>query len=98
MEHWRTGYHHAQRCYTQPQQRHPERRLGRRFKDDEYANYFVDGILLCTRWKNAGEGQEENREWWEIESIKDGVMKWKALRMREDGTTYTATFEMIKVQ
>ena len=67
-------------------------------KDDEYANYFVDGILLCTRWKNAGEGQEENREWWEIESIKDGVMKWKALRMREDGTTYTSTFEMIKVQ
>jgi len=26
------------------------------------------------------------------------VMKWKALRMREDGTTYTATFEMTKVQ
>ena len=64
--------------------------------DDEYANYFVDGNLLCTRWKNKGEGQEEHREWWEIESIKDGVMKWTALRMREDGTTYTATFEMTK--
>ena len=63
---------------------------------DEYANYFVDGNLLCTRWKNKGEGQEEHREWWEIESIKDGVMKWTALRMREDGTTYTATFEMTK--
>ena len=34
--------------------------------------------------------------WWEIESIKDGVMKWTALRMREDGTTYTATFSMTK--
>ena len=63
---------------------------------DEYANYFVDGNLLCTRWKNKGEGQEEHREWWEIESIKDGVMKWKALRLNEDGTTYTATFEMTK--
>ena len=65
--------------------------------DDEYADYFVDGNLLCTRWKNAGAGNEEHREWWEIESIKDGVMKWKALRQKEDGTTYTATFEMTKV-
>lgn len=65
--------------------------------DDEYADYFVDGNLLCTRWKNAGAGNEEHREWWEIESIKDGVMKWKALRQKEDGTTYTATFEMKKV-
>ena len=65
--------------------------------DDDYADYFVDGTLLCTRWKNAGEGQEEHREWWEIESIENGVMKWKALRRKEDGTTYTATFEMKKV-
>ncbi len=41
---------------------------------------------------------EELREWWEIESISDGVMKWTALRQREDGTTYTATFEMTKVK
>ena len=66
--------------------------------DDDYADYFVAGNLLCTRWKNAGEGNEEHREWWEIESIKDGVMKWKALRQREDGTTYTATFEMKKIE
>ena len=65
--------------------------------DDDYADYFVDGNLLCTRWKNAGAGNEEHREWWEIESIKDGVMKWKALRQKEDGTTYIATFEMKKV-
>jgi hypothetical protein len=65
--------------------------------DDDYADYFVAGNLLCTRWKNAGEGQEEHREWWEIESIENGVMKWKALRQKEDGTTYTATFEMKKV-
>lgn len=65
--------------------------------NDEYAKYFVDGILLCTRWKNAGAGNEEHREWWEIESIENGVMKWKGLRQREDGTTYTATFQMVKV-
>ena len=65
--------------------------------DDDYADYFVDGNLLCTRWKNAGAGNEEHREWWEIESIENGVMKWKALRQKEDGTTYTATFEMKKI-
>ena len=65
--------------------------------DDDYADYFVDGNLLCTRWKNEGAGNEEHREWWEIESIENGVMKWKALRQNADGTTYTATFEMKKV-
>ena len=65
--------------------------------DDDFSDYFVAGNLLCTRWKNAGEGNEENREWWEIESIENGVMKWKALRQKEDGSTYTATFEMKKV-
>ena len=65
--------------------------------DDDYADYFVDGNRLGTRWKNAGAGNEEHREWWEIESIENGVMKWKALRQKEDGTTYTATFEMKKI-
>ncbi len=65
--------------------------------DDAYAKYFVAGNLLCTRWKNAGEGNEENREWWEIESVENGVMKWSALRKNADGTTYTSTFEMKKV-
>ena len=66
--------------------------------NDDYADYFVAGNLLCTRWKNAGAGNEEHGEWWEIESIEDGVMKWKALREKKDGTTYTATFEMKKVK
>ncbi len=60
--------------------------------------YFVDGNLLCTRWKDYGEGAVELREWWEIASIEDGRMDWTALRRREDGTTYTATFSMTKVQ
>ena len=66
--------------------------------DDEFSDYFVDGILLCTRWKNSGEGTVENREWWEITSIEDGVMKWKGLRADEDGTTHIATFELTQVK
>ena len=62
---------------------------------DEISEYFVDGTLLCTRW---GNNEQEFREWWEIASIKDGVMKWTALRQKEDGSTFTATFEMKKVE
>ena len=65
--------------------------------NDVLAEYFVDGILLCTRWKQTADSKEL-REWWEIESINDGVMKWTALRTRDDGTTYTATFQMTKVK
>ena len=61
------------------------------------ADYFVDGTLLCTRWQDT-KNSEELREWWEIESIKDDVLKATALRVREDGSTYTATFQMTRVQ
>ena len=56
--------------------------------------YFVDGTLLCTRWIDQG---QENREWWEI-TIADDKMNWTALRQNPDGTTFTATFEMEKVE
>ena len=56
--------------------------------------YFVDGTLLCTRWIDQG---QENREWWEI-TIDGDKMNWTALRQKEDGTTFTATFEMKKVE
>ena len=55
--------------------------------------YFVDGKLLCTRWIDNG---QENREWWEI-TIDGTRMHWTALRQNPDGTTFTATFEMEKV-
>ena len=55
--------------------------------------YFVDGTLLCTRWVDD---EGENREWWEI-SIDGNRMNWTALRKKTDGTTYTAKFEMEKV-
>ena len=63
--------------------------------DNTLDEYFVDGSLLCMRWID---NEQDNREWWEIASIKDGVMKWKGLRQKEDNTTYTATFEMKKVE
>ena len=63
---------------------------------DTLSQYFVDGDLLCARWKNEGD-EQESREWWEIESIEDGVMKWKALRIGEDGAPYAASFTMTKV-
>ncbi len=55
-------------------------------KDDEYAEYFVAGDLLCTRWKNAGEGTVENREWWEIATASEKSMVWTALRENADGS------------
>ena len=58
------------------------------------SEYFVDGTLLCTRWIDNG---VENREWWEI-NIDGDKMNWTALRQKEDGSTFTATFEMKKVQ
>jgi hypothetical protein len=56
--------------------------------------YFVAGNLLCTRWVD---NDVENREWWEI-TIKGDKMNWTALRQNEDGTTFTATFEMERVE
>lgn len=65
--------------------------------EDEMSEYFVDGSLLCTRWQHTASSDEE-RDWWEIESIQDGKMKWTALRLDEDLTTHTETLELSKVQ
>ena len=59
--------------------------------------YNIDGDWLATRWRpTAGAGYEY--EWWDINEIKDGTMKWSALREKEDGTRYTTTFTWKKVQ
>ena len=60
----------------------------------EFQEYFVDGYLLNTRWKDAG--GLESREWWEIKSLKDGKMQWKALRQNADGTTFEQTVDWEK--
>ena len=61
----------------------------------EMSEYNVDGDWLATRWQEAG--GEMNYEWWDIDEIKDGQMKWSALREREDGTRFTTTFTWKKV-
>ena len=62
--------------------------------EDTMNEYFVAGNLLCTRWMENG---QENREWWDI-SIDGDKMNWTALREDKDGKTFTATFEMTKVE
>jgi hypothetical protein len=62
----------------------------------EFQEYFVDGTLLATRWKN--EGEDELREWWEIKSLKDGKMQWKALRANEDGSTFEQIMDWEKIE
>ncbi len=64
---------------------------------DYFNEYFVDSYLFCARWKNVSDDKGEQRQWWEIESIQDGVMKWKALNQDADGSTYTITTEMTKI-
>ena len=59
--------------------------------------YNVDGDWLATRWQPS-QGADYEYEWWDIDEIKDGTMKWSALREREDGTRYTTTFTWKKIQ
>ncbi len=63
-----------------------------------FSQYFVDGTLLCTRWKNVGEDEVEHREWWEISSISESEMNWVGFRQRENGGIDTVTFSMTKVR
>ena len=62
----------------------------------EFQNYFVDGTLLATRWKNQGE--DELREWWEIASLSGDQMTWTALRQNADGTTVQQGMTWKKIQ
>ena len=61
----------------------------------EFQNYFVDGTLLATRWKNQGE--EIAYEWWEISTVSGGQMQWNALRQNVDGSTFQQSVKWTKV-
>lgn len=62
-----------------------------------FNEWNVDGDWLATRWQNEGE-EQMNYEWWDIDEIKDGMMKWSALREKEDGERYTTTFTWKKIE
>lgn len=65
-------------------------------EETTYSEYFTDGPLFCFRWQKPGqEGRHEN---WEIVSYKDGEMVSKALHQRADGSTYTITAHLTKVE
>lgn len=64
--------------------------------NDEACEYNVDGDWLATRWMPK-EAEDYNYEWWDIDAIKDGTMKWSALRERKDGSRYNTTFTWKKV-
>ena len=68
-----------------------------KLSEDVDNEYNVDGDWLASRWRPKA-GEDFEYEWWDIDEIKDGTMKWSALREKGDGTRYTTTFTWKKVQ
>lgn len=68
-----------------------------KLSEDVDNEYNVDGDWLASRWRPKA-GEDFEYEWWDIDEIKDGTMKWSALREKEDGTRYTTTFTWKKIQ
>ena len=65
-------------------------------EETTYCEYFSDGPLFCFRWQKLGEeGRHEN---WEIVSCENGKMVSKAIHRRADGSTYTITAHLTKVE
>jgi hypothetical protein len=60
----------------------------------DYAEYFIDGNLLCTRWKYPG--KEEERENSIFASYDNGIMIIKEVVVRND-KLYTETSTLRKV-
>ncbi|MCQ2259402.1 MAG: hypothetical protein MJZ41_15660 [Bacteroidaceae bacterium] len=63
---------------------------------DDACEYNIEGNKLTSRWKPEM-AENYSSEWWNIDAINDGVMKWSAIRERKDGSQYTATFTWKKV-
>lgn len=66
--------------------------------EDEFEEWNVDGDWLATRWQNK-DSDVVNYEWWDIDYIKDGIMKWSALREdAKTGKRFTTTFTWKKIE
>ena len=63
----------------------------------DYSEYFADGPLFCFRWQKTDAGIDR-RENWEIVTCGNGEMVNKALHRRADGSTYTITAHLTKVE
>jgi len=66
--------------------------------EDEFDQYFVDGKLFCSRWKEVGPEAQEGRAWWEIAALDKENLILTALRRNEDGSTYTEAVSLRKVR
>ena len=66
-------------------------------EETDYSEYFADGPLFCFRWQKHEAGIDR-RENWEIVSCGNGKMVNKAFCRRTDGTTYTITAHLTKVE
>lgn len=62
----------------------------------EISEYFVEGNLLATRWKEPDKPMEY--EYWEIESIDNDQMKWSGLRQLYDGARFRQSVKWQKVE
>ena len=63
-----------------------------------YSKYFVDGPLLSLCWLDFGEGEREQYENWEILSVSKEKITARAFHKRTDGTIYTETYHLSKVE
>lgn len=72
---------------------------GGTFKVDPtvYSKYFVDGSLLSLCWLDYGDGEREQYENWEILSASKEKITARAFHKRTDGTIYTETYHLSKV-
>lgn len=61
---------------------------------DQNAQYVCDGDLLLARWVS---NDSVFLECWNIDTCNATTMAWSALRMAQDGTTFTNTFRMKRV-
>ena len=66
-------------------------------EETDYSEYFADGPLFCFRWQKSDAGIDR-RENWEIVSYDNGKMVNKAFYRRADGSTYTITAHLTKVE
>ena len=66
-------------------------------ENTDYSEYFADGPLFCFRRQKHDAGIDR-RENWDIVSYDNGKMVSKALHRRADGSTYTITAHLTKVE
>lgn len=66
-------------------------------EETTYNEYFADGPLFCFRWQKTDAGIDR-RENWEVVSCTGDEMVNKAFHRRADGSTYTITAHLKKVE